>query len=108
MVKEYARKHSSCSEGAKAFIEESVVRRELSDNFCFYNPNYDKVDGTSGWAQETLRVHAEDDRDHVYDRKALRRCKTHDPLWNAAQCQLRVTGKMHGFLGMYWAKKILE
>ena len=108
VVKEYARKHSSCSEGAKAFIEESVVRRELSDNFCFYNPNYDKVTGTANWAQETLRVHAKDDRDHVYSRKALKRCKTHDPLWNAAQCQLRVTGKMHGFLRMYWAKKILE
>jgi deoxyribodipyrimidine photo-lyase len=108
VVKQYALKHSSCSEGAKAFIEESVVRRELSDNFCFYNPNYDSVKGTAGWAQETLQAHAKDVRDYVYDRKALKRSKTHDPLWNAAQTQLRVTGKMHGFLRMYWAKKILE
>ena len=34
--------------------------------------------------------------------------KTHDDLWNAAQKQLTTTGKMHGFLRMYWAKKILE
>lgn len=108
VVKEYARKHSSCSEGAKAFIEESVVRRELSDNFCFYNPKYDSIEGTSAWAQETLRVHSKDDRDYVYTLKELKRCKTHDPLWNAAQLQLRATGKMHGFLRMYWAKKILE
>lgn len=33
---------------------------------------------------------------------------THDALWNAAQLQMTVTGKMHGFLRMYWAKKILE
>lgn len=24
-------------EGVKAFVEQGVVRRELSDNFCFYN-----------------------------------------------------------------------
>jgi len=34
--------------------------------------------------------------------------KTHDDLWNAAQLQMIRTGKMHGFLRMYWAKKILE
>ncbi|MEI7663579.1 MAG: deoxyribodipyrimidine photolyase, partial [Bacteroidota bacterium] len=34
--------------------------------------------------------------------------QTHDPLWNAAQREMVVTGKMHGFMRMYWAKKILE
>ena len=34
--------------------------------------------------------------------------KTHDDLWNAAQLQMVELGKMHGFLRMYWAKKILE
>lgn len=34
--------------------------------------------------------------------------KTHDDLWNAAQLEMVVNGKMHGFLRMYWAKKILE
>ena len=29
-------------------------------------------------------------------------------LWNAAQLQVVELGKMHGFLRMYWAKKILE
>lgn len=24
-------------DGVKAFVEQGVVRRELSDNFCFYN-----------------------------------------------------------------------
>ena len=33
---------------------------------------------------------------------------THDDLWNAAQLQLVTEGKLHGFLRMYWAKKVLE
>eukprot|EP00939_MAST-03C_sp_MAST-3C-sp1_P003389 g3389.t1 len=109
VVQNYARSHSVCSAGAKAFIEESVVRRELSDNFCFYNHQYyDSVKGASGWAQETLSVHSSDKREYVYSRSELEGAKTHDPLWNAAQTQMVETGKMHGFLRMYWAKKILE
>jgi deoxyribodipyrimidine photolyase len=33
---------------------------------------------------------------------------THDELWNAAQLEMVHAGKMHGFMRMYWAKKILE
>eukprot|EP00940_MAST-03C_sp_MAST-3C-sp2_P003141 g3141.t1 len=109
VVQQYARSHSSCSPGAKAFIEESVVRRELSDNFCFYNhQHYDSIKGAAGWAQKTLADHAKDEREYVYDRSQLTRAETHDALWNAAQRQMVETGKMHGFLRMYWAKKILE
>merc|ERR1712187_460576 len=42
-------------EGVKSYIEEAVVRRELSDNFCYYNnAHYDKVTGTAQWAQDSL------------------------------------------------------
>ena len=34
--------------------------------------------------------------------------KTHDKLWNATQNQLKRDGIIHGYLRMYWAKKILE
>lgn len=40
-----------------AFVEEAVVRRELSDNFCFYNENYDSINGLTNWAQQTLNDH---------------------------------------------------
>ena len=44
----YVKKHGkSHSKGVANFIEESIVRRELSDNFCFYNENYDNLDGAS-------------------------------------------------------------
>jgi deoxyribodipyrimidine photo-lyase len=91
-----------------SFIEEAVVRRELSDNFCYYNKKYDSLDGCYEWARTTLDIHASDPREHLYTREQLAKAKTHDDLWNAAQLQLRLDGKMHGFLRMYWAKKILE
>jgi len=91
-----------------AFLEELIVRRELSDNFCFYNRKYDQVDGFPSWAKETLREHLRDQRDYVYSEDDLERSRTHDPLWNAAQAQMVREGKMHGWLRMYWAKKILE
>ena len=53
-------------------------------------------------------MHRNDVRDHVYTYEQLRDAKTHDPIWNAAQKELTVVGKQHGFIRMYWAKKILE
>ena len=96
------------SESVDAFLEESVVRRELSDNFCWYTKNYDSIDCAYDWAKESLDMHRNDVRDHVYTYEQLRDAKTHDPIWNAAQKELTVVGKQHGFIRMYWAKKILE
>lgn len=90
------------------FIEELVIRRELAENFTFYNPAYDSINGAMPWAQETLRIHAQDPRTYIYSEIQLENAQTHDELWNASQVQLRLEGKMHGFLRMYWAKKILE
>ncbi|XP_008431493.1 CPD photolyase [Poecilia reticulata] len=98
----------NASESVAAFIEELVVRRELTDNFCFYNEKYDKVEGAYEWAQKTLKDHAKDKREYIYTREQLEKAQTHDKLWNGAQHQMVAEGKMHGFLRMYWAKKILE
>jgi len=92
----------------EAFLEELVVRRELSDNYCFYNEHYDSVKGFPSWAKKTLLRHAKDPREYLYTQEELERSDTHDPLWNAAQRQMVERGKMHGYLRMYWAKKILE
>lgn len=93
---------------AAVFLEELIVRRELADNYCFYNVNYDNPDGFPDWAQKNLTAHASDAREYVYTKKQFEEAKTHDPLWNAAQREMVQTGKMHGYLRMYWAKKILE
>jgi len=99
---------SKHGKSVEAFIEEATVRRELADNFCFYNKAYDRIDGANDWARKTLEDHKKDKRDYVYTRDAFEKAQTHDDLWNAAQMQMVSTGKMHGFLRMYWAKKILE
>jgi deoxyribodipyrimidine photo-lyase len=92
----------------EAFIEQLIVRRELADNFCCYNRNYDNADAFPQWARQTLAEHRRDIRPYRYGREQLERGLTHDDLWNAAQQEMAVTGKMHGYLRMYWAKKILE
>ncbi|MGE4561247.1 MAG: deoxyribodipyrimidine photo-lyase [Desulfobulbus sp.] len=91
-----------------SFVEELVVRRELSDNFCLYTTDYDQVAGFPDWAQRTLEQHRKDPRSFLYGREQFERAETHDPLWNAAQRQLVLSGTMHGYMRMYWAKKILE
>jgi deoxyribodipyrimidine photo-lyase len=96
------------AEDRKAFLEELIVRRELAINFVRFNPVYDSIKCAEGWAIRTLRDHAEDPRPYVYGEKALENAETHDPLWNAAQKQMVISGWMHGYLRMYWAKKILE
>ncbi len=93
---------------AGAFLEELVVRRELSDNFCYYNQNYDNLQGFPAWAKLTLEEHARDRREYLYTAEELERGKTHDDLWNAAQLEMVQRGKMHGYMRRYWAKKILE
>jgi deoxyribodipyrimidine photo-lyase len=91
-----------------AFIEELIIRRELADNFCFYNTNYANVEGFPAWAKKTLNEHRNDRRKYIYTREQFENALTHDNLWNAAQMEMVKKGKMHGYMRMYWAKKILE
>jgi len=95
-------------EAAAGFLEELIIRRELADNFCLYNPHYDSFDGFPDWARKTLDAHRADKRPFVYSFEDFEKAATHDPLWNAAQVEMVERGKMHGYLRMYWAKKILE
>jgi deoxyribodipyrimidine photo-lyase len=95
-------------EAKDAFLEELIVRRELADNFCYYNEKYDHFEGFPAWARKTLDEHRADKREYLYTKEAFEHGKTHDELWNAAQHQMVRKGKMHGYMRMYWAKKILE
>jgi deoxyribodipyrimidine photo-lyase len=90
----------------EAFLEELVVRRELADNFCFFEPNYDNPKGFHEYfANEHKRI-AGQKREYVYTLKQFEEAQTHDDLWNACQLQMTRSGKMHGYLRMYWAKMI--
>ncbi len=95
-------------ESFDAFFEQLVVRKELADNFCLYNQNYDSFEGFNTWAKISLLKHQSDHREPIYSLEEFENAKTHDDLWNAGQCEMAKTGKMHGYMRMYWAKKILE
>ena len=94
--------------GKEAFLEELIVRRELSMNFVFYNEKYDSFEAIPEWAKKTLGVHQKNKRQYIYTHEELELAKTHDPYWNAAQEEMVIKGKMHGYMRMYWGKKILE
>lgn len=99
---------ASVADGMNALFEEMIVRKELSDNFCLYAKSYTDFSSVPAWAQTTLSQHKADKRVFTYSLDEWEHAKTHDPAWNAAQLQLRKTGKIHGYMRMYWAKKMLE
>jgi deoxyribodipyrimidine photo-lyase len=91
-----------------SYLEELIVRRELSMNYVYYNSEYDSFNGLPSWAKTTLLRHAKDSREYIYSRDELEQAQTHDSFWNAAQLEMMQTGKMQGYMRMYWGKKILE
>lgn len=96
------------TEDIAEFVDEAVTWRELSDNFCLFVDGYASAAGFPNWGRETLGAHSSDARDVVYDFDAFEQADTHDILWNAAQLEMVRTGRMHNYMRMYWAKKILE
>ncbi|PTQ84926.1 deoxyribodipyrimidine photo-lyase type II [Trichococcus patagoniensis] len=104
----YRRLMGMDSESQQSFLEELVVRRELAVNFVYYNEQYDSYAAVPDWAKKTLDKHLADERGYLYLLEELEAAKTHDDYWNAAQLEMNLTGKMHGYMRMYWAKKILE
>jgi deoxyribodipyrimidine photo-lyase len=95
-------------EAKEAYLEELIVRRELSINFVHYNTSYDSFDALPQWAAHTLTAHQRDSREYGYSLHELEEGRTHDAYWNAAMQEMLVTGKMHNYMRMYWGKKILE
>ena len=100
--------HIDADGGRSAYLEELIVRRELAINFALRNPHYDSLEGCPDWGKKTLQKHSSDPRQWNYSREELEQARTHDELWNASQREMMQTGRMHGYMRMYWAKKILE
>ena len=92
----------------EVFLEELIVRKELADNFCLYANSFKDFSGVPSWAKISLENHKHDIRPYIYSTDELENAKTHDKLWNATQIQLIREGTIHGYLRMYWAKKISE
>jgi deoxyribodipyrimidine photo-lyase len=95
------------AEAKKAFLEELVVRRELSFNFTRQNDKYDSLECLPAWVQQTMREHVDDPREVIYTLEELERGETYDEIWNAAQRELVETGGMHNYVRMLWGKNVI-
>jgi len=96
------------SPAAEAFLDQLVTWRELGYNMCAHRPDFDQYTSLPSWALATLSKHASDPREPLYPHEALDAADTYDPIWNAAQRQLRREGRLHNYLRMLWGKKILQ
>jgi len=104
-VREHADRHKLI---ANEFLEELIVRRELSFNFARFTPDAKSLTALPDWARRTLGKHDGDPRHPSYSRQQLEGAETYDALWNATQKELLIRGKIHGYYRMYWGKKIME
>ncbi len=95
-------------ENAEAFLDEFITWREIGYNFCSKVAGYDHYETLPDWARATLAKHEGDERPDLYSLAELEDARTYDEVWNAAQRELRVDGRIHNYLRMLWGKKILE
>ncbi len=102
-----ARSSDAPTDHVDSFVEEVVVRRELSVNFVANAESIDSFAALPGWASETLRTHADDERPSVYTAEELELGETDDEVWNAIMAVIRDEGWVHNQLRMYWGKQIL-
>ena len=88
----------AAAEDIDSFLEEAIIRRELSFNFCFYRRDHDSLSALPAWAKQTLNAHRSDRRKRDED----------DEVWKLAHRQLLACGTIHGYLRMLWGKKLIE
>ena len=91
-----------------AYLEQVIVRRELSFNLTRNNPHYDSLQSLPEWAQQTMRDHADDARPELIDAEKIEAAETYDELWNATQNELVKTGLLHNYVRMLWGKRVIE
>ena len=92
----------------EAYLEELIVRRELSYNFTLHNPKYDSLKALPDWVWKTMREHTRDERPEIFSLEELEFGKTYDELWNASQREMVLTGEMHNYVRMLWGKLIIQ
>jgi deoxyribodipyrimidine photo-lyase len=93
---------------AEAFMDQLMTWREIGFNMCAREHNYDRYESLPDWAQKTHKDHSKDKRPYMYNLEEFESARTHDSLWNAAQRQLVIEGRIHNYLRMLWGKKILH
>jgi deoxyribodipyrimidine photo-lyase len=92
------------AEGPAAFLEQLIVRRLLAYTFARNNARHREFAALPAWARKTLAEHATDPRAADVTLEELTEARSPDPLWNAAQLELRARGVIHGYARMLWGK----
>ncbi|MDZ4727804.1 MAG: deoxyribodipyrimidine photolyase [Leptospira sp.] len=91
------------------FLDELITWRDIGYLFFFKHPGFRiGIENLPDWVKKNLSQHVNDKREYIYARADWEAAKTHDPLWNAAQNELKITGRMHNYMRMLWGKKIIE
>ena len=102
-------KNSDAPKASKdAYLEEIIVRRELSYNFTRHNPKYDSIEALPDWVQKTMRKHADDERPEIFTLEQMENCETYDEIWNASQREMNATGEVHNYTRMLWGKLVIQ
>lgn len=96
------------SSGARKFLDELLIWRELSYSWCFHTPVHDTLDAIPGWARESLKRETSTQRPVLPPPEALARGMVGEPLWDAAQASLRIHGELHNNVRMTWGKALLQ
>ncbi|MCH9647048.1 MAG: deoxyribodipyrimidine photolyase [Deltaproteobacteria bacterium] len=96
------------SSAAESFLDQIITWRELGYQYCAKRPDHTAYSSLPDWARHSLAEHAGDERPYLYTLEEFDASSTHDPIWNAAQNELRERGAIHGYLRMLWGKKILH
>ncbi|MFN8653518.1 MAG: deoxyribodipyrimidine photo-lyase [Gemmatimonadales bacterium] len=89
------------------FLDEALTWREVSHNFCHWNPKHRTVEGIPRWAREQLSAHESDPRPALYSLEQMEQARTESELWNAAQRSYLRDGYMHNYMRMLWGKAVL-
>lgn len=96
------------SSGAKKYLDELLIWRELAYTFCFYRPEHGRLSALPSWAAETLAKHESDSRTELLSWETMARGRSGDSLWDSAQSSLLIHGQVHNNMRMTWGKAIVN
>lgn len=99
-----------CDADVNSFLDEAITWRDVGLNWHRgrWRDTAELKTALPGWAWKTLQDHRKDRREFLYSPEEWEAAQTHDPLWNAAQTELKVAGTIQNYLRMLWGKKVIE
>ncbi|KAM0674403.1 hypothetical protein GVAV_002016 [Gurleya vavrai] len=107
VIREAMKKYSFEDENFEIFLNEVFVWKETAEHFCYHNTEYDKIEGALDWAKKTLKDHSKDKRKKINSLNELESARTENEEWNCGMKEMILTGKMHGYVKIVWAKNLL-